>query len=102
MILSSSERREAVDVWKSLICLELLSFKLLNSFELASLSSFALVLARLVASIILALSVLIMSSSERREAVVVWRSLICLELFSFKLLNSFALASFSSFALVLA
>ena len=58
------------------------------SLVLACLSSIALELDWLAASIALALSVLILSSSERRETVVAFRPLICLELFSFKVLNS--------------
>jgi len=69
---------------------------------LASCSCFACALAWLVASIALAFSDLIWFSSERKEAVVVWRSLISSELFSCKLSNSLALASCSCFAFALA
>ena len=101
LIMFNSERREAVVFWRSLICLEFLSFKFLSFFALASLSSFALELAWLVALTALALSSLIRFNSERREAVVVLRSLISLELFCFKLRNSLRVASLSSFALAL-
>ena len=101
LIWFSSERKEAVVVWSSSISLELFSFKLLSSLELASCSCFAFALAWLVASIALAFSDLIWFSSERKEAVVVWRSSISLELFSFKLLSSFKLASCSCFAFAL-
>jgi len=45
---------------------------------------------------------LIWFSFESKESFVVWRSLISLELFSFKLLSSFELASCSCFAFALA
>jgi hypothetical protein len=50
---------------------------------LASLSSFAFVLARLVSLIALDLSFVVLSSSERRDAVIVCRLLICSESFAF-------------------
>ena len=101
-ILSSSERRETVVAWRFLICVELFSFKALSILMLASSSSFAWELAWLVASITLALSSFIRFSSERKEAVVIWRSFICLELFCFILSNFLLLASLSFFAIALA
>ena len=70
VILSSSERREAVVVRRSLICLELLSFKLLNSFALASVSSFAVELACLVSSLVFSLSVTVTVADEDDAAIV--------------------------------
>ena len=100
--LSSSDRKDAVIVLRFLISSDFFSFKLLYLLILASLSSFAFVLDSLVALIALALSVSTLSSSDRKDAVIVLRFLISSDFFSFKLLYLLMLASLSSFVFELA